>query len=43
MTIHKAKILKDAINRFCKMEGLSLTALAKKAAYDQSPPYRHLE
>lgn len=25
------------------MEGLSLTALAKKAAYDQSAPYRHLE
>jgi AcrR family transcriptional regulator len=41
--IHKGKILKDVIYRYCNMQGLSLTALAKKAGYDQSTPYRHFE
>lgn len=40
---HKGQILKNAIYRYCDMQGMSLTALAKKAGYDQSTPYRHFE
>lgn len=43
MIKHKGEILKKVIYKYCNMQGVSLTALAKKAGYDQSTPYRHFD
>jgi AcrR family transcriptional regulator len=41
--MHKGEIFKDVFYRYCQVHGISLTALAKKAGYDQSTPYRHFD
>lgn len=43
MKKHKGEIFEGVINRFCEIRGISKTALAKKAGYDQSSFYRHKE
>lgn len=43
MLNHRGETLKNIIHRHMNGNGISLTALAKKAGYDQSTPYRHFE
>jgi AcrR family transcriptional regulator len=43
MLINKGEVLKNIIYRYMQVNGISLTALAKKAGYDQSTPYKHFE
>lgn len=40
---HKGEIFKNAIYKYCNDKGISLTALAKKAGYNQATIYRHFE
>lgn len=40
---HKGETLKNIIYRYVQSNGMSLSALAKLAGYDQSTPYRHFE
>lgn len=41
MLIHRGKILKELIYKYCQQEGISITKIAKRAGYDQSTVYRH--
>lgn len=43
MLKHRGKILQDVCNRYCQINGMSLTALSRKAGYDQSTLYRHFD
>jgi AcrR family transcriptional regulator len=43
MLNHRGETLKNIIYRYIQSSGISLSALAKKAGYDQSTPYRHFE
>ena len=43
MSTHRGQKLREELEKFMGISGLSLTAIAKKAGYDQSTPYRHFE
>lgn len=43
MLIHRGKIFREFIDRYCAANECSITWVAKKAGYDQSTIYRHFE
>lgn len=43
MLIHRGEIVRDAVYKYCKRTGTSLTAVAKEVGYNQSTVYRHFE
>lgn len=43
MLIHRGKILREAVDKYCKKHGTPITRIAKKAGYDQSTIYRHFD
>ena len=43
MLKHRGEVLHNTCMRYCQINGMSLTALAKKAGYNQSTIYRHFE
>jgi hypothetical protein len=43
MLIHRGKLLREAVDKYCKKHGSSITRIARKAGYDQSTIYRHFD
>lgn len=43
MSTHRGQKLREELEKYMRITGISLTAIAKKAGYDQSTPYRHFE
>ncbi|MFL0683795.1 MAG: hypothetical protein ACJLTB_11305 [Algoriphagus aquaeductus] len=43
MSIHRGQKLREELEKYMGISGKSLSAIAKKAGYDQSTPYRHFE
>lgn len=43
MLNHRGKILREVIDKYCASQGISITAVAQKAGYNQATIYRHFD
>jgi len=43
MLNHRGKILRTTVDKYCNSQGVSITAIAHKAGYNQATIYRHFD